>query len=118
MDYLEFNAELFDLEPVMVVNHPLPINEEARIQVLMKNGGVNKAGSLFCVGISVANSRVVLETLWRMKEQAERTKEKKERVQKAADNGKLRSGLEAFCKWCGDGCKVDGNNFLSCQGQA
>ena len=111
LDHLEFNAELFDLEPATVVNHPLPIDEEATIQALVKNGGVNKAGSLFRVGTSVANSRVVLETLRRIKEQSEKAKEEKERARKAADDGKLKSGLEAFGKWCGDGSKVDGNNI-------
>jgi hypothetical protein len=28
-----------------------------------------------------------------------------------ADDGKLKSGLEAFGKWCGDGSKVDGDNL-------
>jgi hypothetical protein len=111
LDHLEFNTELFDLEPATVVNHPLPIDEEAAIQALVKNGGVNKAGSLFRVGISVANCRVVLETLRRMKEQSEKAKEEKERARKAADDGKLKSGLDAFGKWCGDGRKVDGNNI-------
>ena len=59
----------------------------------------------------MANSRVVLETLWRIKEQSEKAKEVKERARKAADDGKLKSGLEAFGKWCGDGSKVDGNNI-------
>ncbi len=48
------------------------------------------------MGTSVANSRVVLETLWRTKEQSEKAKEEKERVRKVADDGKLKSGLEAF----------------------
>ena len=60
---MEFNVDLLDLEPTQVVNHPLPENEEAAIQVLLENGAVNKAGSLFQVGVSVANSHVVLETI-------------------------------------------------------
>ena len=60
---MEFNAELSDLEPNHVENHVLPVNKEEAIQALMKNGGVSKAWSLFCVGISVVNCRVVLETL-------------------------------------------------------
>ena len=73
----------------------------------MKNGGVNKAGSFFCVGIYVVNCRVVLETLWRTKEHQ---KEEKERARKVAEDGKLNSGLEAFGKWCGDVSKVDNHN--------
>jgi len=49
-------------------------NEKEAIQALMKNGGVNKAGSLFRVGISVVNCRVVLDTLWQTKEQQEKRK--------------------------------------------
>ena len=85
-------------------------NEKEAIQALMKNGGVNKAGSLFCVGIYVLNCRVVLETLRRTKEQQEKEKEEKERARKVAEDGKLNSGLEAFGKWCGDGSKVDDHN--------
>ena len=107
---MEFNAELLDLEPNHVENHVLPANEEEAIQALMKNGGVNKAGSLFRVGISVVNCRVVLETLRRTKEQQEKEKEEKERARKVAEDGKLNSGLEAFGKWCGDGSKVDDHN--------
>ncbi len=107
---MEFNTELLDLEPNHLENHVLPANEEEAIQALMKNGGVNKAGSLFCVGISVVNCCVVLETLWRTKEQQEKEKEEKERAQKVAEDGKLNSGLEAFGKWCGDGSKVDDHN--------
>ena len=73
---MKFNAELLDLEPNHVENHVLPANEEEAIQALMKNGGVNKAGSLFRVGISVVNCRVVLETLRRTKEQQEKQKGK------------------------------------------
>ena len=96
--------------PYLLDNHILPANEEEAIQALMKNGGVNKAGSLFCVGISVVNCRVVLETLRRTKEQQEKEKEDKERARKVVDDGKLNSGLEAFRKWCGDGSKVDIHN--------
>jgi len=107
---MEFNADLLDLKPNHVENHVLPANKEEAIQALMKNGGVNKAGSLFHVGISVVNCRVVLETLWRTKEQQEKEKEEKKHARKVAEDGKLSSGLEAFGKWCGDGSKVDNNN--------
>jgi hypothetical protein len=107
---MEFNVELLDLEPPHVKNHLLPANKEEAIQALMKNRGVNKAGNLFCVGFSVVNCRVVLETIWRTKEQQVKEKEDKERARKVEDNGKLNSGLEAFGKWCGDGSKVDNHN--------
>ena len=110
MGKMEFNAELLDLEPNHVENQILPANEEEAIQALMKNGGVNTAWSLFRVGISVVNCRVVLETLWQKKEQHEKEKEEKERAQKVAEDEKLNSGLEAFGKWCGDGSKVDNHN--------
>jgi hypothetical protein len=35
---MEFNAELLDLEPPRVVNHPLPENKEAAVQALLMNG--------------------------------------------------------------------------------
>ena len=89
---------------------------DSNIQALMKNGGVNKAGSLFCVRISVVNCRVVLETLRRTKEQQEKETEDKERARKVAGNGKLNSGLEAFSKCCGDGSKVGLEAFSKCCG--
>jgi hypothetical protein len=107
---MEFNVDLLDLEPPQVTDLPIPENEEAAIQALLENGGVNKAGSLFRVGVCVANSRVVLETLRRTKELAEKVRNEKEEARKVADDGKLKSALEAFGKWCGDGNKVDGDN--------
>ena len=62
------------------------------IEALMKKGGANKAGSLFWVGISVVNCRVVLETLWRTKEQAENVKEQKEKSRQVAEDGKVKAG--------------------------
>ena len=76
----------------------------------MKKGGANKAGSLFRVGISVANCRVVLETLWRTKEQAEKLKEQKEKSWQVVEDGKVKAALEEFGKWCGNGMKVDGES--------
>ena len=106
---MEFNAELLDLQPPRVVNHPLPQNNEEAVQALVKNGGVNKAGSMFCVGVYVANSRVALETLWWTKELAEKAKEEKERAHKISEDGRLKSGIDAFRKWYVDGNKVDGD---------
>ena len=76
----------------------------------MKKGGTNKAGSLLRVGISVANCHVVLETLQRTKEQAEKVKEQKEKSRQVAEDGKVKVVLEAFRKWCGNGMKVDGES--------
>ncbi len=53
----------------------------------------------------------MLETLRQTKELAEKAKEEKERAQKVADDGRLKSGLDAFNKWCIDGNKVDGSNY-------
>ena len=80
------------------------------IEALMKKGGANKAGSLFRVGISVANCPVVLETLRRTKEQAEKVKEQKEKSRQVTEDGKVKAALEAFGKWCGDGMKLDGES--------
>jgi hypothetical protein len=84
---LGFNAVILDPQPKVAENHPIPADEEAAIEALMKKGGANKAGSLFRVGISVANCRVVLETLRRTKEQAEKVKEQKEKSRQVAEDG-------------------------------
>ena len=107
---LGFNADILDLKPKTVVKRVLPVNEEAAIDALMKNGGANKAGSLFRVGISVANCRVVLETCRRTKQQAEKAKQDREQAKQVMVDGKLKTAVEAFKKWCGDGMKVDGEN--------
>ncbi len=70
----------------------------------------NKAGSLFWVGISVANCRVVLETLRRTKEQAEKVKEQKKKSRQVVEDGKVKAALEEFRKWCGNGMKLDGES--------
>ena len=107
---LGFNADILDLQPKVAENHPIPADEEGAIEALMKNGGANKAGSLFRVGISVVNCRVVLETLRRTKEQAEKVKEQKEKSQQVVEDGKVKAALEAFGKWCGNGMKLDGES--------
>jgi hypothetical protein len=107
---LGFNADILDLQPKVAVNQSIPADEEAAIEALMKKGGANKAGSLFRVGISVANCRVVLETLRRTKEQAEKVKEQKEKSRQVAEDGKVKAALEAFGKWCGNGMKLDGES--------
>jgi hypothetical protein len=99
-----------DLQPKVAENHPIPADEEAAIEALMKKGGANIAGSLFRVGISVVNCRVVLETLRRTKEQAEKVKEQKEKSRQVAEDGKVKAVLEAFGKWCGNGMKLDGES--------
>ena len=99
-----------DLQPKVAENHPIPADEEAAIEALMKKGGANKAGSLFRVGISVVNCRVVLETLRRTKEQAEKVKEQKEKSRQVVEDGKVKAALEAFGKWCGNGMKLDGES--------
>jgi len=99
-----------DLQPKVAKNHPIPADEEAVIEALMKKGGANKAGSLFRVGISVANCCVVLEMLWQTKEQAEKVKEEKEKSWQVAEDGKVKAALEAFGKWCGNGMKLDGES--------
>jgi hypothetical protein len=107
---LGFNADILDLQPKVAVNQSIPADEEAAIEALMKKGGANKAGSLFRVGISVVNCRVVLETLRRTKEQAEKVKEQKEKSRQVAEDGKVKAALEAFGKWCGNGMKLDGES--------
>ncbi len=54
---------------------------------------------------------MVLEKLRRTTEIAEKAKEEKERAWKVANDGRLKSGLDAFNKWCIDGNKVDGSNY-------
>ena len=83
---LGFNADILGLQPKVAVNQSIPADEEVVIEAHMKKGGANKAGSLFRVGISVVNCRVVLEMLRRTKEQAEKVKEEKEKSWQVAED--------------------------------
>ena len=107
---LGFNADILGLQPKVAVNQSIPADEEVVIEAHMKKGGANKAGSLFRVGISVVNCHVVLEMLWRTKEQADKVKEQKEKPWQVAEDGKVKAALEAFKKWCGNGMKLDGES--------
>ena len=107
---LGFNADILDLQPKVAKDHSIPADKEAVIEALMRKGGANKAGSLFRVGISVANCRVALETLRQTKEQAEKVKEQKEKSWQVAEDGKVKAALEAFGNWCGNGMKLDGES--------
>ena len=64
-----------DLEPRRVQEDTLPADEEAAVEELVKNKGMNKAGSLYRAGVIMANSRVVLEGVKRVSLQAEKEKE-------------------------------------------
>ena len=59
---LGFNGELLlDLQPVEVVTRALPANDEAAIKLIVDNGLMNMACSLFWAGISVANCSILLQ---------------------------------------------------------
>jgi hypothetical protein len=59
----------------------------------------------------VANSRVVLEAARWMKASEKLEKEDKERVKRNAEDITLKTALEEFGKWFGDGAKVDESGF-------
>ena len=66
-----------DLEPALVETLVLPKDDEAMITEMLANGCINKGGSLFRVGISIANCLVVLEALKHKKLQENTNREKK-----------------------------------------
>ena len=89
------------MAPKQVEEVVLPANEEAVINLLIKNKEMNKAGSLYKAGVIVANSQVVLEaarrsTLLVEKENAAQKKEGKEWQS-------LFDGVGAFHNWDNQG---------------
>lgn len=100
---LGYNGNVLDLAPRQVKDFPLPADEEAAVQQLMMNKGMNKAGSLYKAGEIMANSRVVLEAARRTKLQAE--EEKKVAAKKKSEREKqiVSNGVVAFRKWVAQG---------------
>ena len=109
LSMLGFNGELLDLEPVPVETQVLPENDEAAITEILANGCINKAGSLFQAGISIANCSIVLEALKRKKLQENALREKKVTEKKSSNDVTQWLGLVEFAKWYSAGQKVDGN---------
>lgn len=102
-----FNAELLDLEPTRVVDDTIPENEEARIDAIVKSGAINKAGTLFRCGISVANSREVLTAFKRIKANDVQAKEAKDHKAKDQQDFIQWMGLKEFAMSYADDQKVD-----------
>ena len=79
---LGFNGELLDLQPVEVATHALPENDEAAVKLIVDNGSMNRAGSLFRAGISVANCSILLQACKQKWQQEKANAESKEKMKK------------------------------------
>ena len=58
---LGFNDGVMDLEPAKVVEYVMPETDEKKVDALVKSGKMSSAGTLFRMGIIVANTEVVLK---------------------------------------------------------
>ena len=75
---LGFNDGVMDLEPAKVVEYVMPETDEKKVDALVKLGKMSSAGTLFRMGIIVANAEVVLKAQERMKELKTREEDKKQ----------------------------------------
>lgn len=111
---LGFNGGVLDLEPRRVQEDTLPADEEAAVQELVKNKGMNKAGSLYRAGVIMANSRVVLEAAKRVSLQAEKEKENASRKREEKEEQLILDGVSAFRRWVAHGrlfLEEDGHKY-------
>ena len=111
---LGFNGDIFDLAPRRVQEIDLPANEEAAINLLIKNKGMNKAGSLYKAGVIMANSRVVLEAARRSALLTEKEKENAAQKREDKERQSLSDAVSAFRNWVNQGGKTleDGSPVL------
>ena len=58
-----FNGNILNLAQWKMNHETFPEDQEAQIELIIKNNGMTKAGKLYKAGIIIANSRVVLEAL-------------------------------------------------------
>ena len=106
-----FNDEALDIEPPVVEERDeITEDEEKQIQSIIKNKAINSSGKLFKLGIHIANCKVVLEALRRikiMKDEEDKQKALKKRVEEGT---KERKAVIAFEAWKASGSKknVDG----------
>ena len=61
-----FNGAMFDIEPPVVSKDVIPEGNEAKIQHIIDNRLINKAGGLYKTGLIIANAQVVLEAAKRI----------------------------------------------------
>ena len=107
-----FNGGVLDLEPPRVEKTAsIPDDEEAQIQLILKNKVMNKAGSLFKVGVHVANSRVLIEAARRHREGCTKAKAAKVLKDKCEKNNEALKAIELYRKWVADGKKIDGKGY-------
>jgi len=61
-----FNSGVFDIQPRVVEKVLAPETDEAKVQAIIDNKAINRAGGLFKLGEHVANSAVVMEAARRI----------------------------------------------------
>lgn len=106
------NGHLLDAEmPKVVKQAPISDTSEAKIQKMVDEGVVGKAGKWFKVGVCVANGKEVLEAVRRVKVKVAKEAAAKEcKAQETADFVKWMA-LKEFVKWYGDDQKVDKDGY-------
>jgi len=73
-----YNGEVFDLVLPRAQKRDVPEGDKAKIQAIIKNKMINRAGGLLCkLGFHVINGSVMLEANRRIEVESEKAKKKK-----------------------------------------
>lgn len=109
LDAIGMNGHVLDVKMPRVVKQKIPATSEAKIQKMVNDGSLSKAGSWFKCGVSVANSLEVMEAIRRVKEKQENEKVAKQVKEKEAAEYIKWMALKEFVKWYGADQKTDAN---------
>jgi hypothetical protein len=102
-----YNGTMLDCELPKVKKKPVFRDEEARIQHIVDNKLLNKAGGLYKTGLIVANCRVVVEAGKRMAELEKKAKAKTEQKKNTESYKRSCDARKAHANWVLAGRPVD-----------
>jgi hypothetical protein len=107
MTGMGYNGTMLICELPKVKKKPVFCDEEARIQHIVDNKLLNKAGGLYKTGLIVENCRVVVEVGKRMAELKKKTKAKTEQKKNTESNKRGCDARKAHANWVWAGRPVD-----------
>lgn len=108
---LGYNGGILNLKPSEVVEHPLPPNEEAQVDHIIKNNLMTSNGGLYWAGVIIANCDVFVaasKQASKVEEERKATmaRKKKEKQDQVNDDGRT-----AFLAWTESGRRADEKGY-------
>ena len=98
-----FNGDELDLEPPRVEEAEYLDGDEEKIEAIIKNKIISRAGGLCKIGVNVADCRVLLEAEKRMNAIEKATKKKKEQKKKDDAQSDESLAIYHYNKWVVEG---------------